>query len=103
MSPRQQAEQIYRKDKRNFSAVVWEHFQEGHVIDKPDCFALLKAVELRDGRPAWMVNVAVGTLRAIVKQMPYPLPFVAWFRRCQVLQTMNNMRVYPLQRFLRKI
>lgn len=91
------AAEIYHRDGRSFVDELRAHLTDGFVVDRPEAFALVRAVSLRDNRAAWMVNIATGNLSELALAVPFALPFIAFYRKNR-----KGLRVYPFDRFLQK-
>lgn len=81
-----------------FEDALTSYRRSGYVISNRDCFVMVRAVKLDDGRVAWMPRAAVGSLKAIIRSMPFPLPYIAFYRREE-----TRLRVYRTERLLNLI
>ena len=80
----------------DFAKDIWKHLHDGFVYSLPHVFLMARAVELDDGRAAWLMNSGAGRLRDILSLFPFQLPYVA-FNRCG----RQKMSVWPFERFQR--
>ena len=70
------------------------HLRHGHVISSPSCMLMGRATRRDDvfalHDPAvcdtWLVWLAVGDMAAMIRAIPYPLPWVCWSRRGKALR-----------------
>lgn len=81
---------------RDFHRELADHLEHGFVVALPKMFLMAKAVDLDDGRQAWLISEAYGNLPALASMMPFPLDWIAFHRRGDRL-----LRIYPLARFLK--
>lgn len=77
-----------------------DHLVNGYVFSTPSLFLLAKAVALEDNRVAWYITYARGERRALLAQLPFPLPWIA-FKRLR--KGRERRRVYPFDRFSRLV
>lgn len=93
MTPAEKAAELCRARGGDFTAEVEAHFLTGVAISTPELFLMGRPMP-RDGDPsdiwrawpraecdAWFVWVGVGDARALIRQMPFPLPWVGWYRQ----------------------
>jgi hypothetical protein len=73
-------------------ALAW-HFQHGFVAVLPHLFLMAKIVETEDGRRAWFVTHAVGSLPLLLGLQPFPLEWIMFRRRFD-----SRTRIYRLDR-----
>lgn len=73
-----------------------DHLVNGYVKASPSLFAMVKAVALEDGRIAWYVTYARGDIRALLAEIPFPLPYIAFRSHDRPVA-----RVWPFDRFVR--
>ncbi len=99
MSAIQQAIELWEKMgcQPPFEEALIDHLHNGCVVARPWGFAMAKAIELKDGRVAWFIPVAVGSIRELLTCLPRPLPFIAFCRRGK-----DKLKVYPMQSFIRR-
>lgn len=73
---------------------------ECYVFHGPNWFMLGSAVLIEEGKhagsPAWFIDVAVGDIGALMRLMPFYLPFVAFHRGGG-----GRLRVYATEKFQR--
>ena len=83
-----------------FDSVVRYHLTNGIVRTTKTAFVLAKPVELNDGRRAWYVTNALGSLRDLARlSLPVELPFIAFTRG----DRRDRFKVYETNKFRRKI
>lgn len=93
MTPAEQAAHLCRERGGDFRDELEAHLLLGWVFSGPDHFLLVRAVpRSSDGADcwehywpeecdAWFVWVGVGRWRDLLALMPYPLPWVGWYRQ----------------------
>lgn len=86
--------------ERSFEKDLKEYTSNGIVINTPTCFAMLKALDYRDGRVAWFIQAAAGKVSEIISQVPVLLPLVAF---CRFNDKNRRMRFYSTERFIPKV
>lgn len=79
-----------------FEVELGEYLRFGHVIATPKTFAMGKQVELEGKGKAWFVCMAVGNLGELVRQIPYYLPWVCFFRRGR-----GDLHIWKTDRLMR--
>jgi hypothetical protein len=102
--PIEAAQMLYAhngRDADEFARDVWDHLLNGFIHSTPRHFAMVRAVVLDDGRQAWLVNSAVGPLKEIIRLLPFPLPYIAFYRG--LAQPPDKLRVYDFQKFVARI
>ena len=86
---------------------IADYLQQGYMIRTPDFLVLGKPVKLFTttephdqwdtvGADAWYIKLLVGSLKALLDMVPYPLPFVCferWARGVRHLKTYSFKRV----------
>ena len=82
-----------------FEKSLADHLATGVVISMPEVFGMAKAVKLEDGRIAWLVDSAAGKLQQLIQYFPRFLPWIAF---CRVKDNTGRLRVYPMEKFIRR-
>ena len=90
LTPAEQAKSICEAAGDNFREVMEAHLLRGYVFSGPDYFLLGRPVARalgggvlarRDAAPdAWFVWVGVGEAARLLALMPFPLPWLGWYR-----------------------
>lgn len=103
-----QAKALYTRNGLDFEADLVAYMRHGYVWCGPDRFMMAKPIEgsEADWNPknprAWYVHMAVGEgcLSWFIRQAPFSLPFIAWFRRKHSRQA---LKFYPTDRLSAKL
>lgn len=99
------AHNFYLAYGQNFERDFNECISSGLVASNDHLFLMARPTELQpkylNGTPrkAWLVLMAVGDIRELVMHMPYPLPFVAFYRR----KGHAGIRVLPTNSFMKRV
>lgn len=72
---------LYTRAGLDFDKDLVAHLRDGYVVSRPWLFMMFRAVELDDGRHAWLLNSAVGNLDEMPALFPFALPWIAFYRR----------------------
>lgn len=107
----EQAHRDYAAQGLNLSEDIANYSMWGCVFITPSHVLLGRPILRANGHrwvlpgatvDTWFVKYAYGpgALRWFVKQMPYPLPFVAWGRDFKPGRTSPVLRFYPTSRLL---
>jgi hypothetical protein len=115
MSPILQAQAVYEREEcpRSFWQDVMEHFlnENAYVISTPKCFVLARPVNClaataeivnpgiefpRTEQNAWLIYLLGGSLREVLRFLPYELPMIGWERK-------NVLRWYKTAEVVGKI
>jgi hypothetical protein len=98
-SPVKIGELLYHRSGRDdFWEEVFEHMVNAFLISTPRHFMMFRAIQLDDGRAAWLVNsgVSAGTLFELINLFPFELNWIAFHRRNK-----PRLHVWPFERFKR--
>lgn len=100
-----QAFNFYLSYGRDFELEMSDCLENGFIASASNYFVMAKAVELApqyyNGKPrhAWLVAMAIGPLWLMVRAMPFPLPFIAFYRR----RAPDRLRVISTARLLKRL
>jgi hypothetical protein len=93
------AAELYYSKGIDFAAALNRYMRTGYVASRPSCFAMAKPITLEDGRAAWFMEMAVGSLREICSLMPTPLPWLCFKRGLR--GPGGRLHIIPMERVLK--
>ena len=81
MTPAEQAKALCEARGGNFRDEVEDHLLTGYVFAGPGYFLLGKVTEAPNGELGWFVWCGVGSAKKLLSLMPFPLPWIGYYRQ----------------------
>jgi hypothetical protein len=95
--------QVPAERRVKFEDDLIDYLCNGFVVSRPTIFWMAKIIEVKprwatEPELAWFVRIAVGPMEELFQTLPAFLPNIAFCRRGD-----GRVRVFPLEKFVRKV
>lgn len=88
---------MYENAGLDFTAIFWDHLENGMVISSPFWFLMLRTEEWR-GKTTWFVECAIGDLKTLAKVIALRFPQIGF---CRVKNGKKQTKIYSTDRLLK--